>query len=401
MLSMFLDMHHNSSQTDANAGFSRAVGLKKLCSGLIARGLYHSRMLFLARSLARSYSFRRNPSAGFPRLCLDSRAKFGILCYHSVGFGGVPVYSQLHPKKFEAQMRYLKQHYRIIPMRQLCRELREAHDVPPTLAITFDDGYRDVYNHAFPVLRKYSIPATVYLIGRCMETGEAPWYDRIFLALQTARDSTLEVDLEYPRRFELASSFDRLAAAWEIVCFLKSIPEPRRRAMCVEMEHRLPVPEVELAERMLNWKHVCEMHRGGVEFGAHTMTHPAVSRLQSSDFSEELARSKLLLEKGLGAPIEDFAYPFGKLEDMSEAAESFLRACGYRSAATTIEGFNSTGANPFALRRIQIGDDSSLASFSFRICRKFLEGQEESRSAELSLSKFPDAASPRIEREGI
>jgi peptidoglycan/xylan/chitin deacetylase (PgdA/CDA1 family) len=129
---------------------------------------------------------------------------------------------------------------------------------------------------------------------------------------------------------------------------------------------------------MLDWEQVREMHRGGIDFGAHTMTHPAVSRLDSAHFHEELVRSKQLLESGLDSAIQDFAYPFGKPLDLSRTAERFIAECGYRSAVTTINGYNSSGANPFALRRMQIGDDGSLADFSFEICRMFLDGGEDS-----------------------
>ena len=390
-----------NSSPPASAGSSRSAILKQFCRGAVARGLHHFRLLGFARRLAHDHSFDVVPGSGLPRIRPDSQSKFGILCYHRVGIEGVPMYSRLRPKTFEAQMDYLKKHYRLVPLGQLCRELQEARRVPPTLAITFDDGYRDLHTYAFPVLQRYSIPATIYLIGRCMETGEAPWYDRIFLALQTTGISTLEVNFESPRRFFLSSAEARMEAAWEIVCFLRAIPEGQRRTWCAEMERRLPLTETDLAGRMLDWEQVRAMHHGGVDFGAHTMTHPVVSRLESTDFPEELARSKRLLENGLDAAIEDFAYPFGKLSDLSSAAEKFLAKCSYRSAATTIEGYNSPGANPFGLRRMQIGDGRSLANFSFDICRMFLNSQGKPGSADVSLPDWQDAPlHDMAEREG-
>jgi len=289
---------------------------------------------------------------------------------------GVPLFSRVKPSEFDAQMRYVKKHYRVVSLEQLCRELREVPLVEPTIAVTFDDGYRDLYTHAFPALQKYEIPATIYLIGRCMETGEAPWYDRIFVALKNAPGDTLEVELDCPRRFELGPARARLYAAWQIVCYLRSISERSRRAWCARFEQTVGVRHAELEERMLNWEQVREMHKGGVSFGAHTMSHPAVSQLDPSEFDEELLRSKRLLEERLGVPVFDFAYPFGKPADQSSVAEEFLAHSGYRSAVTTVEGYNLSTTNPFRLRRIQIDENDSMASFALNLGRLFLESKD-------------------------
>jgi peptidoglycan/xylan/chitin deacetylase (PgdA/CDA1 family) len=347
--------------------------MKHLVRIVLARALYHTGLLTALKRLTHQHSLQVVPGATFPRLGRDRTPKFGILCYHRVGSHGVPLFSRLGPKVFEAQMRYLKKSYRLVSLSRLYRELREGAPKEPTLAVTFDDGYKDLYGYAFPVLQKYKIPATIYLIGQAMETGGAAWYDRIFVALGSAAGRLLDVELESPRRFSLRSVESRMTAAWEIICYLRTIPDKQRRAWCSEFERRVAVPEEQVSECMLNWNQVREMQRGGVSFGAHTMTHPSVSRLEESAFSEELGRTKRLLEDGLNSAVEDFAYPFGKLGDISQRAEGFLRCSGYRSAVTTIGGYNTPAANPFELRRLQIGDGCSLPEFSFGIGRMFLE----------------------------
>jgi peptidoglycan/xylan/chitin deacetylase (PgdA/CDA1 family) len=255
----------------------------------------------------------------------------------------------------------------------MCSELLSDRKVGPTVTITFDDGYRDLYSCAFPVLQKYEIPATIYLIGQSMESGEAPWYDRLFVALDAAPGPVLDVQIGTMRRFVLSSLGDRTAAAWEIVCYLRSIADLERRKWCREFEKQIPVPQERLERRILDWEQVRAMQKSGISFGAHTMTHPAVSRLDEPALEEELGRSKQLLENGLGEAVEDFAYPFGKPSDCSLAAEKCFVKYGYRSAATTMEGFNLKGDNPHRLRRLQIGDARSMSSFAFTLGRMFLE----------------------------
>jgi peptidoglycan/xylan/chitin deacetylase (PgdA/CDA1 family) len=343
---------------------------------VITNILYRLGLLRCIERVASRYELSHAHGSYLPRLRRRVAPKFAVLCYHRVGTDGVPLFSRLKLKEFEEQMRYIKESYRVVPLEQLCRELREARLVEPTIAITFDDGYRDLYTHAFPALQKYEIPATIYLIGHCMETGEAPWYDRIFVALKNAPGDTLEIHLDRPRRFVLGPYEARLQIAWQIVCYLRTIPDRSRRAWCAKFEQTIPLRPAELEERMLNWEQVRAMHKGGMCFGAHTMSHPAVSQLDPSDFEDELLRSKQLLEERLAVPVLDFAYPFGKPADRSSVAEEFLARSGYRSAVTTVEGYNLPTTNPFRLRRIQVDDSDSMASFALNLARVFLESPE-------------------------
>ena len=363
-------------------------GARAAARAAISYGLYYTGLLGTVRSVAKSHYLETVAGSAIPKLRRDAFSKFAILCYHRVGTEGVPYFSRLDPAAFEAQMRYLKKHYRVIPLSQMCSELLESRNVEPTIAITFDDGYKDLYSYAFPVLRKYGIPSTIYLIGQCMENGEAPWYDRIFAALKYANIPVLEVQLNELRSFQLNSQDSRNAAAWEIVCYLRSIPDTQRRTWCAHFERNYPVPQSEITSRILDWAQVREMSGAGVDFGAHTMTHPSVSRLEGDAFTEELIQSKKLLEDRLDNPVHDFAYPFGKDTDRSAISEQVLRSAGYRSAVTTIDGYNSAGANPLELRRVQIGNDASMAGFAFGITRLFLEcpavKQSEDRTAGIS-----------------
>jgi len=339
----------------------------------LAAGLYHTRLLSGVRRLGGSHDFQSRPESRWPRLRRFAGSKFAILCYHRVGTEGVPLFSRLDPGVFEAQMRYVQRHYRVVSLGQMSSELLSDRKVQPTVTITFDDGYRDLYSCALPVLQKYEIPATIYLIGQSMETGEAPWYDRIFVAIDAAPGPVLEVHIGATRRFVLSSPGDRAGAAWEIICYLRSITDLGRRKWCREFEKQIPVPQRRLERRMLDWEQVRAMQKSGISFGAHTMTHPAVSRLDDPALEEELGRSKQLLENGLGEAVEHFAYPFGKPSDCSLAAEECFVKYGYRSAATTTEGFNLKGDNLYRLRRLQVGDARCISSFAFTLGRMFLE----------------------------
>jgi peptidoglycan/xylan/chitin deacetylase (PgdA/CDA1 family) len=289
-------------------------------------------------------------------------------------------------------MRYLRGRYRIVSVGRLCRELLDGVRVPPTLAITFDDGYRDLYTNAFPILKKYELPATIYLIGRCMETGEVPWYDKIFASIAAAKYDSLEVETNGVRLFSLSTLAKRLEAAWDIVCYLRSISDEARKRWCTEFDRKVSPPDHLLEGRMLNWCQIRAMQRFGISFGAHTMNHPVLSQLDSNNYQDECVLSKQLLERGLGERVEDFAYPFGRPTDGSKDVQEYLVRAGYRSAVTTIEGFNSTGDNLYMLRRLQINDDCSVPLFAFNVSRMFFEVNPKLPAAWSSLMPNQSAA---------
>jgi peptidoglycan/xylan/chitin deacetylase (PgdA/CDA1 family) len=357
---------------------------------IIATGLHRTGGLRLLERVARSYEFRLAANSRRPHWSRVSTGKYVILCYHRVGTGGIPYYSELDAQEFEKQMRFLRSRYRILSLEQLVREIADSQSNGQGVAVTFDDGYRGLYTEALPILSKYQIPATVYLIGNAMETGEPAWYDKIFLALQVFPKNTFEIQLDTPRRFVFPTRESRIAAAVEIVTHLRRVPDAERRACCFALENQVVLPAGDLANRMLNWTQVKEMQTAGISFGAHTMTHPVLSRLELPEAERELRESKRLIEDRLQTPVLDFAYPFGHEHDCSADVERLAARCGFRSAVTTTWGVNRTGANPFALRRPQIGQEGSLSLFAFQMNQLFLRN-EEPHPAD-SLSHQPDAA---------
>jgi peptidoglycan/xylan/chitin deacetylase (PgdA/CDA1 family) len=278
-------------------------------------------------------------------------------------------------------MQFLRKRYRIVSISEIVASLNDP-TAEPGVAVTFDDGYRDVFRHAFPTLRRHEIPATIFLTVDGIENGEAPWYDHIFLALQVAEFDTLELELDQPVRYSLTSPAVRFHSALDIVMRLRKLPDGQRKACLKEIKRKIPTPSHELAGKMLTWEQILTMQRAGVHFGSHTLTHPVVSRLEASQLETELRDSKRLLEEKLGTPVEDFAFPFGHADDCGTAPRPVLVACGYRSAATTIWGVNERGADPFALRRVQIGEERSLDMFAFQLNQLFLRASDPPAGAD-------------------
>jgi len=344
---------------------------------LLAQGMRWSGTLRLTRSLSQYCETSHSPAGRISGLKRLRGPKFAILCYHRVGSGGVPFYSNLDPGVFEAQIRYLRRAYRIVSLDDLCRELDAGGPPGQAVAITFDDGYRDLYTTAFPILRRYGVPATVYLTASTIETGEIAWYDRIFAIAMFSQASALELDGNSPRRFTLSSQESRLHAATEIVNALRGYQNGDRIAACAALEKNadLPGSAWELKNRMLTWTQIREMQESGISFGAHTMSHPVVSQLAYSERQRELGDSKWLLENRLQRPVEHFAFPFGSPSDIDSESCVLMPGYGYRSAASTVWGVNTPSTPRYLLRRIG-GDEPNLSLFALRLCWLFLNEQK-------------------------
>ena len=343
---------------------------------LVIKGMHFSGALNLARRISRSFEIRPGSSLPLPRFRRFQNPKFVILCYHGVGESGNPLGQAPSREIFAAQMRFLRQNYRVVSLEEVCRELCGALNSEPGIAITFDDGYRSAYTVAFPILQEYRLPATIYLTLDSVETSQVAWYDRVFLAMAVAPSGEIQLDLQGPWRFQLNSLEDRLRAALEVVALLRTLPNSQRRECCALLEKRIGLPQNALSSRILTWDEIYTMHRAGIAFGSHTLTHPVVSQLSPRELEQELAVSKRLLEEKLGVPVLDFAFPFGKTSDFSAGAIEMLSRCGYRSAVTTVPGVNIPQINPYELRRLQVGYDASLPRFAFDLNRAFLRVEE-------------------------
>lgn len=342
---------------------------------VVADGLYNTGVLEVFHQCASRYEYTATgPRHG--RMRRVRSARYLVLGYHRVGTAGVPLYCTLPQQVFAQQMRYVAEHYRVLSVEQMVEELRDPQAQGQGVVVTFDDGYLGTFTEAFPILQKYKIPATVYLTGEPVETGEIAWYDRIFLRFQKA-SSELTVVLATPRTFRLSSPATRIEAATEVVMYLRTVPDERRQAWCEEFAQQIPLSSDELQGAMMTWTQACLMQESGISFGAHTMSHPAVSRLAGESLTRELSESKSLIEKNLGVAVQHFAFPFGKPRDCGTTAAPELARLGFRTALTTIIGLNKAGADPFRLRRLVVGNDTSLAKFALQIQRLFFNPIDE------------------------
>jgi peptidoglycan/xylan/chitin deacetylase (PgdA/CDA1 family) len=242
--------------------------LKQTVKRLVGQGLFSSRLdAILLRSTALVVSFHRVHD--------NADASDGLT---------------VSRKTFERYCRFFQRRFRVVSLPELVRKLESGRTPNRELVITFDDGYRDNFENAMPVLEKLSLPASFFVITQWIGTDIVPFWDQ-------------QRGTRYP---------------W------------------------------------MTWDEVRSLHRKGFDIGAHTRTHVDLGKVSAAVAQEEIVGSRLDLERELAAPVESFAYPYGRRDNITHAAREIVKAAEFRCCCSGFGGELSRGTGPFHLLRTPI-----------------------------------------------
>ena len=266
-------------------------------------------------------------------------------------------------RELSRQLEYLTDHYRIVPLSEIARYLASEQALPSGIAaITIDDGYRDFYEIAFPVFRRYNVPAAVFIVTGFADQQTWMWTDKLRYLLPRARTSRLELKISGRRRLvDLNGALSPNDLAVCINSVLKSLPDEQKDDSIAEIASSLGVelPNTPPAEfGSVSWDQIREMDSAGIEIGSHTLTHPILTNVGSERLHREVFESRERIEGALGHPVNLFCYPNG---NYNPAVRREAAQAGYRCAVTSEHGFNDASTNPFELQRIHTERD--LAHF--------------------------------------
>jgi peptidoglycan/xylan/chitin deacetylase (PgdA/CDA1 family) len=280
----------------------------------------------------------------------------------------------LHVDEFRQQLDYVKKHYNVVPLHHIVEHYAAGADLPPrALAITIDDGYESNHSLAFPLLREYGLPATIFLTTGFLDGKELQWPDRIEYALSTTKAERLTLSMgDESLSYSLAGEEDRLRCDRDLRSRLKRVPQEMRSAIVDRIEcglgARLGAGDVPAIYRPLDWRQVREMLASGlVSFGSHTVSHPILTRCQTERAREELLVSRRRIEDETGSPCHMFCYPNGRADCFSVETKALLLEAGYACGVTTVLGMNNAGCDVFELRRLYT-DRPDLIRFILLLC---------------------------------
>ena len=255
---------------------------------------------------------------------------------------------------FAEQVAWLRDQTCVLSERELL-EIVESGRVPDGLStmITFDDGYRDNYTLAIPILQRMGAPALFFIPTQLIETRRLGWWDVIaYLIKRTTRPSLaldgLRVDLRSRPRGEAVRDVQRL---------MKTQPAHATGSLIDQLAEAcgVPLPGASLQDReLMTWDQIQDLAAKGFGVGSHTHTHRALATLSGREQEEELRRSKAALEQRIGRSVRSLAYPVGGYQHFTLETQALAARCGYALGFSFNTFVNQRGpVHRFDVKRIE------------------------------------------------
>jgi peptidoglycan/xylan/chitin deacetylase (PgdA/CDA1 family) len=278
------------------------------------------------------------------------RSRLSILLYHRVLARPDPL-NDWDPTaaEFEGQVRALSRFFTPLPLGEAVERLRSGRLPPHAACVTFDDGYRDNVEVALPILRRHGVPATFFIATGYLNGGRM-WNDTVIESTRTL--ALPEIDLESfgIGVVPLSTTELRRKAVGAILSALKHLPSAERATKVAEIAAIAgkPLPH----DLMMRDDDVRALRSAGMEIGAHTATHPILTRLSSAEARREISESREYLTAILDEPVPLFAYPNGKPgQDYTAEHVRMVRDAGFDAAVSTAWGVASKNADLLQLPR--------------------------------------------------
>lgn len=262
--------------------------------------------------------------------------------------------------------------------------LRLSAGGPPFVVLTFDDGYRNNFVDAYPVLRREAAPFTLYVATGLVDGTAAPWWD--VLGEIVGRNARVRVEIgERVIERETGTAEQKYRTLDALIAAMILLPEDEQRRVvhAAAIAHGVDVAAM-LSAAMMNWNELAELAADPLAtIGAHSVGHYALARLDAERARREITESVARIETAIGRSPRHFAYPYGSPDTASAREFATAAALGFRTGVTTRRGMLTErhAATPMALPRISVnGDYQSL------------------RYLDLLLSGVPYAIEKRINR---
>ena len=272
---------------------------------------------------------------------------------------------------FEQHIRFLKDNFKMVSMEDGLRLLHAGNSGKNYAAINLDDGYMDNYLYAYPILKKYNVPATIFLITDFIGKDHIFWWDRVFNAVSSIESADVDIDMGTDIVYsKLNNISEKIKLANRINKILANKPAEEIERFVAALEKKFTSIKEITSCLMLGWKEIKEMNQNGISFGSHTKMHSNLCLLKDSEALEELMDSKKVIKQNLGTENCAFCYPFGAFD---ERIKSLVRKAGYEYARATLRGFNNKNSDRFTLGAVsaesllKISVLANRISFNFRI----------------------------------
>ena len=288
-----------------------------------------------------------------------NRNKAVVVWYHGVcgeDFNLLKDYDERHipVSIFRKHLWFLKKKgYSFATMSELA-EGYQRNECGKRIVLTFDDGFRNVVENAYPAMAELGARGCYYLVSGLVGTSELLWTDYVETVVRNQESGEfvfLYKGQEYTYTLDDRRSYEK--AMLDIKGKLRSVSD-RERQEHLEQFGSLPVDVLPKELRMVDWEEVKGLKREVLEIGCHTKSHPnCVNLTTSEEFDRELQESKVEIERAVGYKVDHFCYPAGSYND--EVIE-YVKKCGYQTAVDTEPGFFDRDSDVYRVKRFETNE---------------------------------------------
>jgi peptidoglycan/xylan/chitin deacetylase (PgdA/CDA1 family) len=294
-----------------------------------------------------------------------ARPNFIILYYHRViedkDFDydmGPNIHLCVKKSEFEVQMAYIAHNYDLISIDDLYKNNFKCEKF--SVAVTFDDGYKDNLEVAYPILKKYNIPSTIYIVSRNIISKPWAWWIELWNFLSKNKsfkneDKLINIEKINDKKkyyFNLKNKIKKLNYTEQISFFNKltsSITRENHDDIYLNLDDLKKIKNKKL-----------------ITLGCHTHDHLCFSYLEKNEIEKQINMCKEIIEQKVNIPVEHFAYPYGSKEDLNFFEHEILEKLRFKTAVTTIESSQKIYKS-FYLPRVSIGPFISIKDFKRKL----------------------------------
>jgi peptidoglycan/xylan/chitin deacetylase (PgdA/CDA1 family) len=264
-------------------------------------------------------------------------------------------------------MKYIAQSYPVISMDFLIQNFDKWKNIPDdSFVITFDDGWIDFHDVAYPILSKSKVPATVYLTTGFASSKCSYWQERLSNLLTQIlankkvflkKDNIISMPEINLKLKDLISKSEGMPVIFKFIDYLKKFTNDKILKTISDLEESLKVHSIMISEdehrSFVNWDELKSIKDPNISFGSHTVNHTILTNEQPDVVKDEINKSKEIIEKETGRNVLHFCYPNGNYNDGIKRIVSK----SYKSACTTNSGFVSKESDIYSLNRIGINEE--------------------------------------------
>ncbi len=289
-----------------------------------------------------------------------------ILLYHGVTDApsrGIENFSGKHIRagEFDRQMALIAENAVPMSLREMAARLADGESLPPgSVAVTFDDSFKNKSQVALPILKRHGVPATFFITTGFIGTDNLYWTDRVEHCINDTDAGQITLDVgSGEQSYSLRSEAEKIDAVIAIKTSMKALAPTERDRVLADL-HTITGVGVGAGDvanyRQLNWDDVRALDAGAdYDVGGHSVNHEILSYLTPDRLAAEINDCQDALERELGHRVDLFSYPEGQAAHFNGDVIEALKRRGVSVSPSAIAGTNQPGANPFYLRRIMVG----------------------------------------------